>query len=98
MFRTREEKLVKRSLPIINIKGFVIMLLYSNICRVVTQGSELQCGKDCQIFFMTSRITYTFTVKKKTKTSTACFTLMGSSGGNLKTTLKVKINIYDTEL
>jgi len=30
------------------------------------------------------------------KTSTACFTLMGSSGGNLKTMLKVKI--YDTEM
>jgi len=37
-----------------------------------------------------------YTVTVKTKTSTACFSLTGSSGGNLKTTLKVKI--YDTEL
>jgi len=30
----------------------------------------------------------------KIKTSTACFTLMGSSGGNLKTMLKVKNSRY----
>jgi len=35
-------------------------------------------------------------LKHKIKSSTACFTLMGLSGGNLKTTLKVKI--YDTDL